>query len=123
MSRFITVEAKFATGTPATFSTTLPSPGFVPTSYRILTVVYSEVGNTLGGVVLQHDRWGPVAIFDAAGTVTGVGGRIDNHVEADLHSGTLSRFTITQRGAVPSTLNGTLTLLIECSRARPPHTH
>ncbi len=121
-SRLIPVIAEFTTGQPATFTVALQNPGFVPTSWEILDLIYNDPGNATGAVVLSHNQLGAVAVFDAGGAALRVGGRIDNIEHLGLNNGNQSVFTVTQvGGAVVTTLDGTLALLIACSRRAAAH--
>lgn len=119
LSRIIAIENKFTTGTPAEFTVRMPSLGFVPTSYKVLNILYGITSNGATYVV-SHDRLGVLGSFQTGTGSNIINARISNRDEIDLHSGAISTFTITRAGARETALNANICILIECSRRIPP---
>lgn len=120
LTRLITVEHKFNVGEPSVFTQAMDSPGFTPTSYRVVSIGFNDAAIE-GPLTVEHNGLGVLGIFDPTVAISRVGATIDNSRAADYHSGNLSRFTITSQKAPITTLNSVISILIECHRkALPP---
>ena len=121
-SRAIAIEYKFESKLPAQFSIRLPHPGFVPTSYRIVSICFSGNNGAVGPVIINHSRLGVLGSFDGSySDVVPVNMvpslTIDNTDMLDLHSSDTT-ISLTQRGLVHN-IDGNFSMIIECRRKGP----
>lgn len=122
-SRLISIEAELKANTPSEWRTALPNPGFQPSGYRVVSIIHGFDAVDIGPVKLSHDQLGDLGTFDPETSISLINARIDNIADISLHNGTVSTFTITQRGTRISSMEGGIAVLIECYRKAPPAEH